>query len=126
MPKLKSMKFGPEAFSECVKATFENLPELRSIEFEIESFMFSKDLYQHNELIMRNLPKLETFKVDTWMSSTFGCLCSVTMENIPSANDVVFYSAAFKYVRNITLKSIQSTIQVIYRHFHPPDEVFCE
>ena len=53
--------------------------------------MFSKDWYRDNELIMRSrsflaqlsldLPKLETFKVDTWMSSTFGCLCSVTMES---------------------------------------------
>ena len=108
--------------------------------------MFSKDWYQHNELIMRSrsflpqlsldLPKLETCKVDTWMSPTFGHLCSATLESafpftlwwlhIPSANDVVLSPEAFKYVRHFTLKGIQGIVEVIHRYYSTAVEVLCE
>ncbi|KAM7453214.1 hypothetical protein BLSTO_06043 [Blastocystis sp. subtype 1] len=110
MPKLKSMKFGREAFGECIEATFENLPELRSIKFGIDSFKFNKGCCECDELIMRNLPKLETCKVVSWMSSTFVYPCNATMENIPSANDVELSPEAFKNICDFTLKSIQSTV----------------
>ena len=153
MPKLKHMEFGLRAFGECVKATFESrlssmlwavdLPKLRSIEFGIDSFKFNKHCYEDTELIMRSLcflppsqldlPKLETCKVVSWISSTFVYLCNVTMEgailftiwwlDIPLANDVLFSPKAFKNVCDFTLKSIRSTTQVTHRHFTAAVEV---
>ncbi|KAM7453533.1 hypothetical protein BLSTO_05719 [Blastocystis sp. subtype 1] len=57
LPSLKSLLFGGFAFWNCSHATFENLPELTSIQLgEGALRFFYAD--KSSELVMRNLPKL--------------------------------------------------------------------
>ncbi|KAK8833530.1 hypothetical protein WA577_006674, partial [Blastocystis sp. JDR] len=81
LPSLKSLLFGCNAFDDCSRAVFENLPELTSIRLGEFAFMFTHD--ESTELIMRNLPKLTTLTTEGDDSYTFYYPRSITLEGIP-------------------------------------------
>ena len=70
MPKLKNLLFSYDAFCWCSRAVFENLPELTSIQLGENAFSFD-DNDGSSELIMRNLPKLESLTVASKRSHSF-------------------------------------------------------
>ncbi|KAK8818915.1 hypothetical protein WA577_003025, partial [Blastocystis sp. JDR] len=108
LPSLKSLLFGDQAFRDCSRVAFENLPELTSIQLGNEAFSF-KEKSESTELIMRNLPKLTslTTLASDWMCicSSFMCPRSITLEDMPSLTTVTLVKEfAFIYKKTIHTK----------------------
>ncbi|KAK8829545.1 hypothetical protein WA556_005463 [Blastocystis sp. ATCC 50177/Nand II] len=109
MPRLKSLRFGGDAFDDCSRAVFENLPELTSIQLAYRAFYFKDD--DSSELIMRNLPKLTSL-------TTVQCSCSfwypriITLEDMPSLTTVsLIEGCAFSEKKTVHTKNITPALE---------------
>ena len=81
LPSLITIEIGCSSFRNCHKVAFENLTQLQSITIGSDSFMLHRYTVDSNELIMRNLPSLTTFKGE---GGNFLWISKVILKNIPS------------------------------------------
>ncbi|KAK8833095.1 hypothetical protein WA577_006138, partial [Blastocystis sp. JDR] len=96
LPKLKSLLFGNNAFSDSCRLVLENLPELTSIQLGHYAFYFNE---KSSTLVMRNLPKLTTLTTTSY-SWSFRFPYHITLYDIPALTTVTLPYAFFykKYV----------------------------
>ncbi|KAK8823575.1 hypothetical protein WA577_002494, partial [Blastocystis sp. JDR] len=80
LPKLKALRFGGDAFQRCNRLVLEDLPELTSIQMGERAFTFNAQ-EPHNELILRNLPKLTTLTSEGWSTCSFRFVHTITVES---------------------------------------------
>ncbi|KAK8816657.1 hypothetical protein WA577_002003, partial [Blastocystis sp. JDR] len=107
MPSLKSLLFGGNAFDDCSRAVFENLPELTSIRLGSNAFQFKDN--ESSELIMRNLPILTTLTTKETYSSAFRYPTHIILEDMPSLNTVVL-PHAFEQRNQLSFNNIGKLI----------------
>ncbi|KAK8797440.1 hypothetical protein WA171_003727 [Blastocystis sp. BT1] len=81
LPSLISIQLQSDGFHICNSVVFENLNQLQSIILEFQALCGDYNMIESNELIMRNLPSLSTFK---GVGSNFKWREKVILENIPS------------------------------------------
>ncbi|KNB41264.1 hypothetical protein JH06_5580 [Blastocystis sp. subtype 4] len=84
LPSLMSIEMDGFVFEWCHRIVFENLIRLQSIILGYQILDGDLHTAESNELIMKNLPSLSTFKGD---GNNFFYIGKVILENIPSLTD---------------------------------------
>ncbi|KNB43167.1 hypothetical protein JH06_5452 [Blastocystis sp. subtype 4] len=114
LSSLVTLEIGNEAFQECHSIVFENLTRLQSIILGSYCLYGDRSTVESNELIMKNLPSLSTFK------DNFDFIGKVKLENIPSLTDegIQIRYDAFIKVRELTCSNADSLEYYITKNSH--------
>ena len=112
LPALIALEIGCGAFKNCHSIVFENLNQLQSITLEYGALCGDGCTTKSNELIMKNLPSLSSFKGDDHNLLWIGI---VILENIPSlTEDHIWMNASvFSKVRELHSSNADSFKQFI-------------
>ncbi|KAK8789543.1 hypothetical protein WA171_001635 [Blastocystis sp. BT1] len=78
LPSLISIQLDDYVFCNCQRIVFDNLIRLQSITLKLGAFTSKCGTIESNELIMKNLPSLTTFKGD---SNNFYCIGKVQLDS---------------------------------------------
>ncbi|KAK8799341.1 hypothetical protein WA171_006086 [Blastocystis sp. BT1] len=114
LPSLLSIQLDNDAFCFCHWIVFENLIRLQSITLRYETFFGYSRTIESNELIMKNLPSLSTFK---GYGNNFWGIGKVQLDNIPSLTEdgIKMNGSAFFCVGKLDSSNADSLDQFIRR-----------